>query len=138
MIIAIAVGCSVIAVFGVLAVLQFDGEAISELDDLANNVIPFGGEAISELDDLANNVILFDCAKQFDKLQELDEERNPDGTIPDAVREISRESGDIFLENRCVSTLNQWKDSSQYQDKIKEVDWELLKVFEEKLHKDNP
>jgi len=127
-IIAIAVGCSVVAVFGVLAVLQFGGEAISE----------FGGEAISEFGDLASSVIPFDCAKQFDKMQKLDEERNPDGTIPYAEIDNTRESVDIFLENRCVSTLDQWKGSSQYQDKIKEVDWEFLKGFEEELHKDNP
>ena len=134
-IIAIAVLCSVVAVFGTQFLFVGNNEIIIDNQSIMNNEFIMDNEII--------NSLTFDCAKQWDEY--YDSYNKMQGRLGDSYKQSMKtieaeEIGIGFIKNNCVSTVNEWAYRTQDENTVwySGMDWQKMDEMEEKRHRGNP
>jgi len=131
-IIAVAVLCSVVAVFGTQFLFVGNNEIIIDNQSIMNNEFIMYNEII--------NSLTFDCAKQWDEY--YDSYNKMQGRLGDSYKQSMKtieaeEIGIGFIKNNCISTVNEWAYRTQDENTVwySGIDWQKM---EEKRHRGNP
>ncbi len=121
-IIAIAVLCSVVAVFGTQFLFVGNNEFIID-----NEII---------------NSLTFDCAKQWDEY--YDSYNKMQGRLGDSYKQSMKtieaeEIGIGFIKNNCISTVNEWAYRTQDENTVwhSGIGWQKMEEMEEKWYQEN-
>ena len=86
------------------------------------------------------SIMSFDCAENFDELVNTTFEMIGMQNIGEGARLYSESQNLMikFLENKCPSSLAEWKDRSEEQFVISSWDWKDLVMKEKQYHLANP
>jgi len=89
------------------------------------------------------NTVTYDCAKQWDKIQENYKEiQETTIVIPEQMRRVMEKTDGLtmdFFKNECASTVNDWAYKTQNEGSVwyTGMDWESLAFLEKKMIEDN-
>ena len=85
-------------------------------------------------------IIGFDCAKEFDKVtsNSFEIHNSENGVGAEKILSVTKSDFEQFLKNQCATNLDEWKDRSEYQYVIPQIDWKMLENVEKQFASENP